>query len=258
MKTYVINLKKDEEKLKRCMDSLKTIDIQPERFDAVYGKELDPEYFNKVVHPRVKYTIKNGRNIDSEIGSMGAIGCSLSHISLWEKISASEAGSEDSFLILEDDVRPNQNTKEKMDEILKNLPKNWDIVFLGYMFPMLYENNDEKAGENLYKIKSILFGTHAYLINKKGAKKLLKMAFPITDQIDSYISYRCMMTSENGIEGYRPTESIFHQGNEMTGIQTDTCIKCWINRLSDFEILLSIAIFSILILLLILFLLSNK
>ena len=258
MKGYIINLKKDEKKLKKCLDNLKFLkeSIQLERFEAVYGKELDPEYLKNNVHPYVQYTIKNGRNTDSDIGSLGAIGCSLSHISLWEKISNDTSG-EDMFLIFEDDAAPIENIDKKLSDLIQNLPEKWDIILLGYQNPHLYENNIEKVGD-FYKIKSVFFGTHAYLINKKGAKKLLKRAIPVREHVDSYICYMCMMSSDDAVEGYRPSESIFIQDNaEVSGISTGICIKCLINRLSNFEILLIITGVVLLILLIFLFFISR-
>ena len=47
IKSHVINLKSNIEKLERVQKSLNAISIFPERFDAVYGKDLDPLYIEK-------------------------------------------------------------------------------------------------------------------------------------------------------------------------------------------------------------------
>ena len=70
IKSHVINLKSNTEKLERVQKSLNAISIFPERFDAVYGKDLDPLYIDKITYPAVQYTMKNGRYTDSNIETL--------------------------------------------------------------------------------------------------------------------------------------------------------------------------------------------
>ena len=101
---------------------------------------------------------------------------------------------------------------------------DWDFIFLGYAKPS--NNIDIMITENLYKINSITFCTHSYIINKKGARKLLQSAIPIVDQIDSYISY---MATTRDVNAYRPNTKYFIQNIfEGTTIQTDYSIKPFI------------------------------
>jgi len=61
----------------------------------------------------------------------------------------------------------------------------------------------------------------------KGAKKLLEKAFPITDQLDSLVSYMCM----RNVNGYRTKKDYFAQNNvEGTALQTDTCVSCFVDQ----------------------------
>lgn len=254
IKSYVINLDKNIEKYDNIKNNFLKYDIYPSRFKAIYAKELDKKYINKITYPSVQYTIENGRNTDSGIGSIGAIGCSLSHIELWKMLVES---NEDMFFILEDDAYP--NFEYLVDDInnyinkVNSLKSDWDIIYIGWHKIYGYSNNDKviytNPNETIYEIKSFVYFTHAYIINKKGALKLLEKVFPIVDQIDSYISFMCMYRNVNA---YRGNKYIIQKNTTGTDIQTDYSIKKFINRHSNNVIIISII--SIIILLLILIL----
>ena len=152
---------------------------------------------------------------------------------------------EDMFLIFEDDVNINDYSIEQLNQSLQEVNQyDWDFIFLGYDKPYLM--TDIKT-ENVYKINSITYGLHSYLINRKGAIKLLKYSLPIVDQVDSYISY---MASRGDINAYRTKEKYFIQNNiEGTSIQTDFSIKCLLTRLTNNQliVLFSFSVFFILI-----------
>jgi glycosyl transferase family 25 len=230
IKSYVINLKSNTKNLERVQKSLNAISIFPERFDAVYGKDLDPLYIDKITYPSVQYTMKNGRYIDSNIETLGAIGCYLSHVKLWEILANSD---DDMLLILEDDAITNNfsvfQINQFLNEIIENDP-NWDIIFLGYSKPFPSPNVDTAISNSVYKINEITFQTHAYMLSKKGALKLLVNAFPIVDQVDSYMSYMAMT---RGLNSYRGIVKYIKQFNEEGSIiQSGVSLKVFLSRCS--------------------------
>lgn len=218
IKTYAINLDKNIKKFDELNKSFNKLGIYPERFKAIYGKDLDKDYIDRITHPYVQYTIENGRSIDADVANEGSIGCSLSHIKLWEKLLYSD---QDYFLILEDDAFPNyeENLINDINSYLNKVTetdKKWDIIYLGYSKSFI--NKDNKIND-IYAIKSIIFTTHAYIISKKGAAKLLEKAFPIIHQIDSYMSFMYM---NRNIKAYRDIKPYITQKNlEKSLIQTD-------------------------------------
>jgi glycosyl transferase family 25 len=255
IKSHVINLKSNTEKLKRVQKSLNAISIFPERFDAVYGKDLDPLYIDKITYPFVQYTMKNGRYIDSNIETLGAIGCYLSHVKLWEMLANSD---DDMLLILEDDAVTNNfsafQINQFLNEIIENDP-NWDVIFLGYSKPFPSPNVDTFISNSVYKINEITFQTHAYVLSKKGALKLLSKAFPIVDQVDSYMSY---MAITRGLNSYRGNANYIKQFNEEgSSIQAGVSLKIFLNRCSPRSLWLCI-IFIIVFLILLAIILVNK
>ena len=256
IKSHVINLKSNIEKLERVQKSLNAISIFPERFDAVYGKDLDPLYIDKITYPSVQYTMKNGRYTDSNIETLGAIGCYLSHVKLWEVLANSD---DDMLLILEDDAIVNNfsafQINQFLNEIIENDP-DWDVIFLGYTKPSPSSNADIPVTDFVYKINEITFQTHAYLLSKKGALKLLSKAFPIVDQVDSYMSY---MAITRGLKSYRGNTSYLKQYNEEgSSIQAGVSIKVFFNRCSTRSLWLCITFVSILLILLVIGLINKK
>lgn len=229
IKSYVINLEKEKKKYNLCLKNLAKINIHPERFEAIYVENI--EEIKKITYPSVQYTIKNGRNTHNNIGSKGAIGCYLSHITLWQMLLDS---NEEMYLIFEDDVNINKNIDNLTENINKTInlinKNDWDVIYLGH-----FTFNPQYNNKSYFKINDLIYGTHSYIINKKGAQKLLELSLPIVDQIDSYMSY--MAINEN-INSYATSELFFIQNNISTSaIQTDYSIKPFITQFGNNTIL---------------------
>jgi GR25 family glycosyltransferase involved in LPS biosynthesis len=129
----------------------------------------------------------------------GGIGCALSHRAVWQRIVDENL---DHVLILEDDIRINDDFYEKIDKITKAYQRGMhcvktksresdgtstfeeepDMIFLGY-HPSSYKS----LHHHLFVASDRVYGLFAYVVTKKGAEKLLKL-FPISEQIDTAIS----------------------------------------------------------------------
>jgi GR25 family glycosyltransferase involved in LPS biosynthesis len=229
------------------------LNIVPERFRAVYGKDLPKDSVQQLVYPSVDYTIRKGRSLDSQFQSMNGIGCYLSHLNLWKQLL--EDPENDMYIIFEDDTRANStinDIREFLDEVDEF---DWDFLFLGFFKPF-FTQVDTKIRENVYKINSQTFGLHAYIINKQGARKLVDNAIPIVDQLDSYISYMAM---ERGFNAYRPKSSLFYQDNPKSSIQTDRGnVKVLLNRLDSDMIIYILVIYLVVVFLFFALLKSRK
>jgi glycosyl transferase family 25 len=123
-KIYYINLKRRKDRNEECIEELKKYNIHAERFEAVDGDLLID---NNWKH------------------SMGALGCLNSHLNL---IIKAKENNYKNVLILEDDVLFNINMEENFKKYYKQLPDNWDILYLsgnhnqhgGYTLEMISEN----------------------------------------------------------------------------------------------------------------------
>jgi len=242
VKSYVINLKKNIEKYNRALQNMSKISVRPQRFDAIYTKDVPKTEIDRLTYPSVQYTIDNGRYSDNNIGSLGGIGCFLSHAKLWEMLLNSQ---EEMFFILEDDAVPNFEISDKIGVFLNKVVEydpEWDVIYFGWSKPSPGNLSDVLVGEEIYKINSITFQTHAYLISRKGAKKLLERAFPIVDQVDSYMSFMAM---HRGLNAYRGDNYIVQNNPEGTDIQTEWSVKVTINRYHESTLKLILCIISI-------------
>ena len=92
-------------------------------------------------------------------------GCAMSHVRIWREIV--EKGYE-TTLIFEDDCKLKPNFIEKLHEILKELPDDWEFVNLGSDDSLSIDYGHHT--DNLKIGQSIT--THAYLISLKLARKL--------------------------------------------------------------------------------------
>jgi GR25 family glycosyltransferase involved in LPS biosynthesis len=112
--------------------------------------------------------------------TQGALGLILTHINIYNEIILTNKN----FLIIEDDVRIDQEINAELEKILIELPNNFDICYLGWCDTPF----DKKYfSENL----SIPFGqlscTPALIISPSGAAKLKSFIKNIDHQIDTFL-----------------------------------------------------------------------
>tara|TARA_B100002051_G_scaffold203954_1_gene194212 strand:+ start:41 stop:928 length:888 start_codon:yes stop_codon:yes gene_type:complete len=180
-KTFVINMKKDINRMVKLKKDAKKADLNIKRYDAVNGRKLSLEDLkkNKIVKIE-KYSFYN-HNKDGRDSLMGSIGCALSHQNIWKKLINSKNNT---YMILEDDVIIPENFWLLFDNATSQIKGNWDIIFCGGSRIM-----GKKVGKNL--IKAVFNGNlwkncglFGYVINKKAAKKMVKLTTPIDNYID--------------------------------------------------------------------------
>lgn len=182
-KTYVINLKHRTDRWNRILNDFKNTDLVLERWDAIYGNDLsDKQLANYTTYYCYHFC------------SPGLIGCWLSHFSLWKHIVENK---ETNVLILEDDAYPTKNFY-KLKDIWKEIPENWDIVFLGcqgscdqaeiiqYLYKLITGKNNKFISKHVM-IPIFPLGFHGYMISYKGAKKLI--THPKLQKVSYHIDY---------------------------------------------------------------------
>lgn len=201
-KACVINLVRRRDRL---LDFRKhyTLAIDFDIVDAVDGKALDEELLvkNGILGSEGYQSIINSKqNIKKryhyELGTIGAVGCSLSHVNVWKRMVDENINY---MLVFEDDAWVMNVTMDEIVNRLTDLPEDWHMYMIGQPHSIL-EGIPVLGKKNLYKVTRFC-GTHAYLINKKGAEWLLKNGrlFPIQQQIDAHLSELCW---EHGFNVY--------------------------------------------------------
>jgi exopolysaccharide biosynthesis predicted pyruvyltransferase EpsI len=124
------------------------------RFNAIDGYFTTEDFFQKL-------------NIHKNLRS-GQKGCAASHLLLWKKFLKDDSDKEYLF-VCEDDMLPHSNFSILFPLFWKAVPKDFDIFMIGYQGEV-HEKQKEKL---IVKVPS--YATHAYIVSKKGAKKLLDL-----------------------------------------------------------------------------------
>ena len=185
IKTVVINLDKRTdrwENFKTNNDGLSF--IKYERFSAIDGENLK----NSAQLQR----IFDGNDYNMRIG---IVGCALSHIKLY--IDLVNTTEDISSCILEDDITIVPDFEKKFVYLFNLLDKmDWDIVYLGHHLHKDYKTEDAydkkkfpivEKWNTATSIKMSMGGTGGYIINKKGAQKMLEFInkYGMTNAIDT-------------------------------------------------------------------------
>ncbi|MGR8933327.1 MAG: glycosyltransferase family 25 protein [Gammaproteobacteria bacterium] len=133
----------------------------------------------------------------------GALGCMLSHKSLWDE--AQRSGK--ALTIAEDDAVFHKAFVDKSKTLLRSLPKNWDIVLWGWNFDsILHVQMLDGVTESVSQFTPTLpdqalsdfqnkqfaplplkllgaFGMVCYTISARGAARLNQICFPLRKEI---------------------------------------------------------------------------
>lgn len=163
-KIFLINLKKDTERLSYQKKQFKQNNLKFERINAIYGKDLSEK----------EKLEKSGSMFNYLTNNDVMIGINQSHLNIYKKIVNENL---DNVIIMEDDIIFRKNIKENLKILNKNLPKEYDYIHLGCdgfncsLSSLLKSDYNKLFFKNNFKLLS---GTWCYMISNKGAKKMLK------------------------------------------------------------------------------------
>ena len=185
-RTYVINMDKDVERYNKIASYYHNSDLSElplERYSAVVGKNVEPtDWLTDDAINDFKQVLNNGYRTHHYQLTYGGIGCFLSHYNLAKQLLSEK--NVDAYIVFEDDTAIPRNLLSHIETQMSELPEDWDYL----MFYTIRANGDPITNK-LNKLKSF-WGLNGYIINKKGARKLVEEtnANKIDGQIDSYLS----------------------------------------------------------------------
>jgi GR25 family glycosyltransferase involved in LPS biosynthesis len=230
-----------------------------QRFSAVNGKKMSEEQKAQILTPRAFADLGTARHRHEELGSAGAVGCFLSHYSIWAEMVRNNWQR---CIVFEDDVVfptnenvlaarlgecmaavPDQaNSRQSLGASSRNvaLPvtqmgatsgatqtfdRPMDALFFGYF----WGRDSVPVNAQLDLCHGKVFGTHAYLLTLSGARKLVARAFPIDCQVDAYFGAMTKL-APNPLTMYMPKRSLVHQdwGTFGSGIQSVRDLKVYV------------------------------
>ena len=187
---YVINMDEDTDRLNKTYKECNKNNIKFERFTGIDASKLS-------IKEKRKYVTKFCQNFCTN----SMIGCGMSHIKIYEDVIKKNYNN---VLILEDDIYFINDFNEIFNEVLEELPKDYDILYIGsvglssketsYDFNLLFKlisNKNEKQNTNYKNIFCPIFplGTHGYIISNQGCKKILKIFNKVNYHIDFQINF---------------------------------------------------------------------
>ena len=202
MGIYYINLDRSLDRRQNIEKMCREHEIKATRVSAVDGKKLDlddPKYEKALQKIKWWFLIENRKNV-------GHFGCYLSHMKIYEMFLQTD---KEYCLIFEDDAEfITPYLKREIVHNMNNLPRDWDILLLGYEVnggPNGYKevregNRDTKLKNGLLNLKYFT-GTHGYILTRNCVKKLIEnlqvmdwiidcIFFSIDDCTSKYFSKR--------------------------------------------------------------------
>jgi GR25 family glycosyltransferase involved in LPS biosynthesis len=221
---YVINLDRTPERFQKTNEQLHKNGMTCRRFGAVDGYNVKlsdkssgeiicgKEFLKNVANytwkkrPALYHVDYNNKYKDAEFDlfvkyrkfSAGEIGVIFSHRAIWTDIVKNNYQN---VIIFEDDVILLENFKKDLEELIKNIPEDTDVTFIGVGrrtekkidYPdinNIFRDFDHIPENNtVAKIQptNLVFGMHAYIIGAEGAKKLLKLTNGCTYPLDDIV-----------------------------------------------------------------------
>ena len=192
----IINLDKDTARWRSVTAELSGKGVPMDRvtrLPAVYGKDLSPAELQA-----------SASGIARHFCTAGMIGCYLSHRNFWQQTLEGAAPWQ---AVLEDDVQVSEDFCEKLEECVGELEShpetrggNWDVLLLGALgcvhpqrkYKLNRINAFVAGGGRVTRrvtehchVPRRPFGTHAYVLSRRGAAKLLRRASLATGHVDA-------------------------------------------------------------------------
>jgi FkbM family methyltransferase len=202
---FLINLDRNVERLQEFQRRNSHLTGLIKRFSAIDGGRLD----------RANLTATGYLTAESTY-SPGALGCAMSHISLWEM----SVRDNKVLTVAEDDAIISRHFNRKATEILNSLQPDWDIVMWGWNFdaflwidlipgvsPARLNCYEDQLRQNIDEFQELatspmpirlrhLFGTMCYSVSPKGAQALLDSILPIHGHIVDFKGFDVQIQNE--------------------------------------------------------------
>lgn len=229
---YVITLERAKDRHEQIVECLDGLD-----YKFFYGSDKKVFTIDELEEAGI-YDEKKAKAIHRYDKPMnkGQIGCAWSHRQVYEDMVMNNYQK---VLVLEDDVLPNKEGFAILEEILSQIPTEWELLYFDY-----HKNLESKAQgvikQKLYHIQKMLgkikwshetirnlyarkysinichAGFHdftsAYAITLPAAKKLIKEQTPIAYIADNLLAHAC---SNKIVNGFITVPKVFVQESQM-------------------------------------------
>lgn len=226
---FLINLDTKKDRLDNFINAYKKTDFvsikQFERVAAVNGRALALEqYVAEKGLIDIEIIEERGFRVKHNQLTRGAVGCYLSHMNVYKMI---RSRPEPYGIIFEDDVKfMGRDIYRSLRSLLAQIPDDWDMLLMGCQCHVCRVHEHHKDLEHF-------FLTHAYIIKKEGAIRILnELEFlPMRQQIDSELS---VLATQKKIKIYCLKNQLVLQDSSVnaTSIQTPMRVVSGVNPYS--------------------------
>ena len=187
---FCINLDRRPERYDLFTKQRGVAELKIQRVSAVDGTKINPVKSPYISNQTKINILHKTRRSHGEIDTIGAIGCSLSHYSVWKRFLETDSAY---CLVLEDDAQIRSGLAELVKEASVSAPV-FDVWLLSYK---LYDKTllPVPAGPSPKGWKSPVnfWGTSAYIVSRAGAKRLMEDFFPIECHLDKYMCLKQLL-----------------------------------------------------------------
>lgn len=209
--TYVISLKYPD----KLLNLLRKNSLNPILFRGIDGKTCSNDIIKQ-----------NFTKLYNIFGPKSSIGCALSHFYVWKTFLAS---NKKYAIIFEDDIILNRNTSNlnhTIQNYVSQTPKAFDMLYLGcfgsentpnfftIIMKLLGISSEYKYINKHVEKPQVALAMHAYVLSKRGAKKLVKY---LRGNIHNHIDY-CIQTlyAEGILDNYLTIPRLIYQSSTDT------------------------------------------
>ncbi|RYF02980.1 MAG: glycosyltransferase family 25 protein, partial [Deltaproteobacteria bacterium] len=178
---FVINLDRDDQKLAKVARRLADVNIPFERLPAVDGRRLQPEVTRRHCTPAC-----------ATFCPPAAVGCFLSHKRAWQAVV--DRGLPEAY-VFEDDVAFHPGAVDVIAAARRELPPDFDVMLLGcftceeemvveYLLGVARGVSPARTFSPHLTVPSQTFGSQAYLVSARGARRLLSALARMSATVD--------------------------------------------------------------------------
>lgn len=162
------------------MHSIQSVFPLAQRTQAVDAATLDTNNDSRI-SCFAKYHSKHKMDADiMHLNSPGAVGCSLSHIGMWQKcVSLGHP-----IVVIEDDMFLDHHKATQIRTAMSKIPPSSEFASILYL-PFM--SNDKNCKQDWCPIKYGFGGLQMYYVTPTGAEILLREAFPVITHADVYV-----------------------------------------------------------------------
>ena len=234
---YVITMKSSEEQMLIKEYIYEHGFVKISLFQGVDGKKVDLDndilltpYARAVIDGKLK------RKNSAVLCSRGAVGCFLSHQTIWKNFLSTDSQW---CAIFEDDVRFNKSFQKDFVPLWNDVRTHTDdplMLNLGFG-PLSPHTTIHQEGKRYDVLQGIFWGLHSYIINRAAARKMLTNTDIYDVQVDTHISL-C-----KGLRILCPRRNLTSQ--QLRYLESSTQTKCLVCLLpaNNMFYALSISIF---------------